>query len=80
MDRLRHPEVPDRVTIDGDEVTFQSWDDEVSDRIESFLYSEFGAGPEGSPWADSRFETGDVIVFRGEASAVRSARETTRPT
>ncbi|MCC5804802.1 MAG: hypothetical protein JJU00_00615 [Opitutales bacterium] len=69
-------DVPDRVSIDGDAVTFMSWDDETSDKIESFLFQEFGAGPVGSPTANELFEAGDVIVFRGEASATRTGADT----
>ncbi len=65
-------EVPDRVTVEGDAATFHSWDDETSDKIESFLFQEFGAGPVGSPTANQLFEAGDVITFRGEASATRT--------
>ncbi len=68
-------EVPDRVTVDGDSFTFSSWDDETSDRIESFLFQEFDAGPAESPWPNEIFETGDVIVFRGEASATRTGND-----
>lgn len=68
-------EVPDRVTVEGDAATFHSWDDETSDKIESFLFQEFGAGPVGSPTANELFEAGDVIVFRGEASATRTGTD-----
>jgi hypothetical protein len=47
----------------------------VSDTVETFLYQEFDAGPENSLWP-SNFEPGDVIVFKGLASANRSGADT----
>ncbi|MFO7724689.1 MAG: hypothetical protein R6V45_03985 [Oceanipulchritudo sp.] len=61
----------ERVAPEGDGFVFNSWDDGVSDKIETFLFQEWGAGPAGSPTA-TEFETGDVIVFRGSASATKS--------
>jgi hypothetical protein len=68
--------VPQRVAIAGDNITFSSWDDGTSDRIESFLFQEFGAGPAGSGTPNTLFEAGDVIVFTGEASGTRSGNGT----
>lgn len=68
--------VPERVAIAGDNITFSSWDDGSSDRIESFLFQEFGAGPAGSGTPNTLFEAGDVIVFTGEASGTRSGNGT----
>ena len=65
----------DRVTPEGDGFVFTSWDDGESDTIESFFFQEFPAGPVGSP-TSTIFETGDVIVFKGSASAVRSGADT----
>lgn len=62
----------DRVAPEGDGFVFNSWDDGVSDKIETFLFQEYGAGPVGSPTAVELFEAGDVIVFRGTASATTS--------
>ena len=62
----------ERVAAEGDGFVFNSWDDGVSDKIESFLFQEWGAGPVGSPTSVELFETGDVIVFRGSASATKS--------
>lgn len=63
----------DRVTVSGNTFTFNSWDDDTSDRIEAFLFQEFFAGPSDSPWPNTLFEAGDEIVFTGQASGVRSA-------
>lgn len=57
----------------GGSFTFSSWDDGTSDRIENFLFQEHNAGPPDGIWATTLFEAGDVIVFTGEASAIRSA-------
>jgi len=62
----------DRVAPEGDGFVFNSWDDGVSDTIETFLGQQFNAGPAGSPTAVELFEAGDVIVFRGSASATTS--------
>lgn len=67
--------VDDRVDPEGDGFVFTSWDDETSDRIETYLLQEFGAGPVGSG-TESIFETGDVIVFKGAASATREGNDT----
>ena len=65
----------DRVKPSGDGFTFYSWDDGASDMLENYLFQEFGAGPVGSP-TESEFETGDIIVFKGSASATRSGTDT----
>jgi len=65
-----------RISPQGDGFSFQSWDDEVSDMLENFLFQEFGAGPVGSPTANQLFSTGDVIVFKGKASATVSGADT----
>lgn len=65
----------DRVSVTGDGFTFKSWDDEVSDTLENYLLQEFGAGPVGSP-TETEFATGDVIVFKGKASATRTGANT----
>lgn len=70
-------EAPDRVVSNGDgSFTFNSYDDGVSDGIEAFLYQEFNAGIAESEWPNQIFATGDVIVFKGEASATRSGADT----
>lgn len=55
--------------LGGGQFKFTRWDDGVADKIETFLFHEFGAGPVGSG-TDSIFQTGDVIRFTGTASAV----------
>lgn len=73
-------EAPDRVTINGDGTfTFSSWDDDESERLENFLFQEFGAGPAILPdenMHNTLFSTGDIIVFKGEASATRVGADT----
>jgi hypothetical protein len=66
----------DRVISSGDGFIFKSWDDGVSDSLENYLFQEFGAGPAGSPTEATLFETGDVIVFKGSASATRDGADT----
>jgi hypothetical protein len=66
----------DRVVPSGQGFIFKSWDDEVSDSLENYLFQEFGAGPAGSPTAATLFQTGDVIVFKGSASATRVGTDT----
>jgi hypothetical protein len=65
----------DRVKPTGDGFTFYSWDDGESDTLENYLFQEFRAGPPG-PFGNELFETGDVIVFKGLASATRSGTDT----
>lgn len=60
--------VESRITRNADSITFNSYDDGESDRIESYLFQEFNAGPATSP-TPTIFNTGDVIVFKGTASA-----------
>jgi hypothetical protein len=67
--------VADRVTPSGNGFVMTSWDDEDSDKIETYVIQEFGAGPVGSP-TETVFNTGDVIRFRGKASATRSGTDT----
>jgi hypothetical protein len=64
-----------RVTINANSATFSSWDDGVSDKVETFLYQEFFAGPPTSGWP-TVFSTGDVIVFKGTARATKSGTNT----
>lgn len=66
----------DLITVSGNGHVFTFWDDEKSDMIENFLIQEFGAGPaeSGTP---SVFSTGDVLVFKGSASATRVGADTT---
>ena len=61
----------DRVKPSGNGFIFTSWDDGVSDRIETYFFQEFFAGPPTSPWP-TIFATGDTIVFKGRASATVS--------
>ena len=65
----------DRVKPTGDGFTFYSWDDGTSDTLENYLFQEFFAGPAGSS-TPSIFSTGDVIVFKGTASATRTGANT----
>jgi hypothetical protein len=66
----------DRLAIlGGGEYAYTNWDDGIADKIESFMFNEFGAGPVGSGF-DSIFQTGDVIRFTGTASAVRTGPDT----
>ena len=66
--------VDDRVDPQGEGHVFTSWDDGESDRIETFLFQEFLAGPPDSDWP-TEFETGDVIRFTGAASATRQGND-----
>lgn len=63
------------LSVSGDGHVFSFWDDESSDMIENYLIQEFNAGPAGSA-TESVFSTGDVIVFKGSASATRSGADT----
>ena len=47
---------------------FKSWDDGIADKIETYIFQEYGAGPPAST-TPTVFETGDVIVFNGSARA-----------
>jgi hypothetical protein len=62
----------DFITVQGDGHVFTSWDDGTSDMIEHFLVQEWNAGPTTGTWP-TEFETGDVLVFKGSASATKSA-------
>jgi hypothetical protein len=64
-----------RVATSGSGFIFSSWDDGTSDKLENFLFQEWGAGPAGSP-TPSQFTTGDVIVFKGSARATRVGANT----
>lgn len=63
--------VADRIDVNGDQITFSSWDDGASDFLENFLFQEYGASP-----SNSEFNTGDVIVFKGTASVVKTGANT----
>lgn len=63
------------VTPTGNGAVFNSWDDLTSDKIESFVYQQFNAGPPGSATENTIFQTGDKIVFKGAASATRSGTD-----
>jgi len=67
--------VADRVTSEGENFVYTSWDDGASDTLENFLIQEWGAGPAGSPTA-AEFSAGDVFVFKGMASATRTGNTT----
>jgi hypothetical protein len=69
-------EYTDRVQPSGDGFIFYSWDDEIADRIETYIFNEHKAGPPTGAWANDLFEAGDVIVFKGSASATRSGENT----
>ena len=58
----------DRTKPSGNGFIFTSWDDGISDRIETYFFQEFYAGPLTSAWP-TIFATGDTIVFKGRASA-----------
>lgn len=62
----------DRLAPQGNGWVFTNWDDEDADRIETFMFNEFGAGPAGGSTPNELFETGDVIVFKGKVSATRN--------
>lgn len=68
-------EAEDRITRSGNSVTFTSYDDGESDKIESYLFQEYGAGP-ATGTTPTIFETGDVIVFKGTARATRTGANT----
>jgi len=70
-------DVVDVVSASGNGHEFISIDDEESDRLENFLLQEFNAGPAGGAWATELFETGDVIRFKGSASATTSDTDVT---
>ena len=65
----------DRLAPSGDGWVFSSWDDQVHDRIETYIFNEFHAGPPGSSWP-TIFSEGDVIRFKGKASSTRSGNNT----
>lgn len=65
----------DRITAEGDGFVFTPYDDNESDKIESYVFQEFTAGPPTSGWP-TIFETDDVIVFKGSTSAVRTGTDT----
>jgi hypothetical protein len=66
---------PEVLTPTGDGFTFSFYDDNASDMLENYLFQEFGAGPLESS-TPTVFATGDVIVFKGSASATRSGADT----
>lgn len=59
--------IDDRVDPSGSGFVYISYDDGESDMLENFLFQEYGAAP-----TNSVFETGDVIVFKGSASATKT--------
>lgn len=63
----------DNLQPSGGGYNFLSWDDGTSSKIEFFLYNEWTAGPPGA-FANQTFETGDIIRFKGTASATTSAQ------
>lgn len=65
----------DVLAVSGDGHVFSFWDDQQSDMLENYLFQEFTAGPASSSWP-TVFSTGDVIVFKGSASATRSGADT----
>lgn len=67
--------IDSRVVPSGAGHVFSSWDDGTSDTLENYLYQEFNAGPLTGP-TPTIFDTGDVIVFKGRASATRSGTDT----
>jgi hypothetical protein len=66
----------ERVQASGAGFTFTSWDDGIADRIETYIFQEFKAGPDTGAFGPSVFATGDVIVFKGSASATRTGANT----
>lgn len=66
----------DLISPSGNGHVFTYWDDGKSDMIENFFIQEFGAGPAASS-TPSVFAAGDVIVFKGSASATRVGADTT---
>lgn len=64
-------EIDDRVDPSGSGFVFSSIDDGFSDRLENFLYQEYGASP-----TNTEFSTGDVIVFKGRARATLTGADT----
>jgi hypothetical protein len=65
----------DRVQASGDGFVFQSWDDGESDKLENYLFQEFGAGPASGTTPNEIFTIGDTIVFKGKASATRAGTD-----
>lgn len=66
------------VSPTGSGFTMSSWDDEASDRIELYIFNEHNAAP---PTGDVNFlrelfKPGDVIKFKGSASATKSGADT----
>jgi len=78
---LEFVQAPDAFTYEsrlqpsGNGFVFTSWDDGAADKIEAYIFQEFDAGPSESAWP-SIFQTGDVIVFKGAASATRTGPNT----
>jgi hypothetical protein len=66
---------PEILTPTGEGFTFSFWDDGESDMLENYLVQEFNAGPVDLAWP-TIFATGDVIVFKGSASATRNGADT----
>jgi hypothetical protein len=62
----------DRLAPSGAGWVFTNWDDQDADRIETYMFNEFGAGPAGGATPNELFEVGDVIVFKGRASATKT--------
>ncbi len=68
--------VADQVVPSGDGFVFSSWDaDETQSAFETFVVQEYKAGPPGG-FENTTFSTGDVIVFKGEASATITGANT----
>lgn len=67
--------VDDRVDPMGDGFVFTSWDDNESDKIETYVLQEYGAGPPASD-TPTQFSTGDVIVFKGVARSTKQGTDT----
>lgn len=59
----------------GNGYTFNSWDDETSDRIEFFLYKEWDARPTALGNPNLIFEKDDKIVFKGSISGTRAGTD-----
>ncbi|MGC9450415.1 MAG: hypothetical protein ACP5I4_03120 [Oceanipulchritudo sp.] len=62
----------DRLAPEGDGWVFTNWDDQDADRIETYMFHEFGAGPAGGATPNELFETDDTIVFKGKVSATKT--------
>jgi len=68
-------DAPTQVVPSGQGFVFSSYDDNESDYIETYVFQEYKASPYAGSFGPTEFKTGDVIVFKGTASATRSGND-----